>query len=64
MTDMATLFATDPLRLTLEDRTAIISFFRENRGKYLASGKGTKTKAEPGAPKAAVTKLDLGDLDI
>jgi hypothetical protein len=57
---MATLFATDPLKLTLDDRTAIIIFCRENRTKYLASGKGTKTKAEAGP----ITKLDLGDLDI
>lgn len=60
MSDIADLFATDPLKLTLEDRSAIIAYYRENREKFLTSGKGTKSPK----PDRPTTKFSLDDLEL
>jgi hypothetical protein len=59
------LFARDPLKLTKEDRRAIIAKFREDRAKFVANGMKKPTKAQEKAAasaKAPSLDLDLGDL--
>lgn len=58
--DISVLFATDPLKLTKEDRKPIIEYFRANREKYLATNSGTPA---PKAPKQKSTG-PLPDIDL
>jgi len=64
MSDIARLFAEDPLKLTKEDRAAIIARYREARAQFnlgvKSAGSTKKVKAE--TPK--ITNLDdiLGDI--
>lgn len=58
--DISLLFATDPLKLTREDRAPIIAYFRENRLKYLAGEK--QVRATP-APKQK-SKGPLPDIEL
>ncbi len=74
MSDIALLFATDPLKLTRDDLTQIVAKFRENRALYISAGKSAaKATAEPKTPatpeakakaKAAAITLSLGDLGL
>lgn len=65
-TDVAQLFARDPLKHTDEDITAIIERFRAARSQFnnpTATPAKAKAKAEkPLDPKLAGLDLDLGDL--
>jgi len=65
MTDIARLFAEDPLSLTKENIDEIIAYYREARKNFnngeKAAGSTKKMKAEAG-PKAKVEKLDLDKL--
>lgn len=65
MTDIARLFAEDPLSLTRENIDEIISYYREARKNFnngeKAAGSTKKLKAA-GEPKAKVEKLDLDKL--
>ncbi len=63
MSEIADLFAADPLSLTKEDRAKIIAHQRANRAAYVAVGKVPKAAAEPKVkgPKLA---LDLGMLKL
>lgn len=55
--DISALFAQDPLHLTKTDRTAIITYFRENREKFLSGVKVEK------APKLK-SSGPLPDIDL
>lgn len=49
MSDIAELFARDPLKLTREDLTTIVAKFRESRGQFTLGNKmagSTKPKTE------------------
>lgn len=63
MSDIAALFAKDPLQLTKENIGEIVSYYRERRAQFnlgdKTAGNTKKMKAEAG-PK--ITKLDLTDL--
>lgn len=63
MTDIAQLFARDPLRHSDDDIRAIVQHFRETRVNFNLTG-----KAAPKEAKAAVELkregLDLGSLDL
>ena len=66
--DIATLFATDPLKLTKDDITAVIAYFRTNREKYLNQNvravkptAAAKVKQSSKGPLPDID-LDLGDL--
>lgn len=63
MSDISELFAKDPLSLTREDRTSIITYYRENRQRFITGQKVLKAEKAPKA-KAAAIDIDLGDLDI
>ena len=56
------LFAKDPLKLTREERTSMVEFYRKNRALYVQTGKGSK----PSVPKKPVPEggLSLSDLDL
>lgn len=66
----AELFAKDPLSLTKSDITEIISYYRANREKFIASGQsgvrgGTKPVTKPVKSKSGpLPDLDLGDLKL
>lgn len=66
--DMATLFCTDPLRLTHDNITEIITHMRAARHLFNTGApkkKGTpKLTAKEAATKKLGLKLDLGDLKI
>lgn len=60
--DISILFATDPLRLTREDRREkMIPYFRDNREKYLSGGKAERA---PKAEKKNVPDISLDDLEL
>lgn len=65
MTDIAELFARDPLKLTKDDIEKIVTYYRSCRAQFnlgnLQAG-SAKPKKEP---KAAAPGLDLGlELDL
>lgn len=63
MTDIAELFARDPLKLTKADLTAIVTRFRESRGQFTLGNKmagSTKPKTEKQKATADIAaKLNL-----
>ncbi len=67
-TDIATLFARDPLRHTDEDITRIIEKFRENRSTFISTGKAPPKVSGPvklTAKETEVKKLGLNlDIDL
>lgn len=69
-TDIAKLFADDPLHLTNANLDAIIAKMRESRGQFaLGNMKAGSTKGPTGKTKQALdalagVKLDLGGLDL
>lgn len=68
MSDINELFSRDPLQLTDDDITKIISYYRENRRLFNSNPVGTdkpKAKAAPkvSAKQKAALSLDL-DLDL
>lgn len=60
MSDMADLFARDPLSLTETDITEVVELFRKSRELYISAAVRTKSAAV----KRPVTTLNLGDLDL
>lgn len=65
MTDIARLFAEDPLSLTKEGIDEIITYYRTARANFNAGEKSagsTKKLKEASAPGAKVTTLDLDKL--
>lgn len=68
MSDIATLFATDPLKLSEADLETIIKKFRENRALYVQAGKGsprvTEAKADKAEGKAKAKAISLDDLGL
>ncbi len=65
MTDIARLFAEDPLSLTRENIDEIIAYYRTARANFNNGEKAagsTKKLKEASAPGAKVTKLDLDKL--
>ena len=63
MTDLATLFAMNPLDLTREDLTAVVTKFRESRGQFTLGSK-TAGSTKPPTAKQAQTNDLLKKLDI
>ena len=65
MSDLAALFARDPMKLTKEDVRSIISIYRDKRKQFNLGGT-LAGKVKPASPKAnalaAAVKSD--DLDI
>ena len=58
MSELSELFDRDPLKLTREDRSKIISKMREDRAKFMLGQKVPREKkTNPG-------KIDLGSLDL
>lgn len=55
MSEISEIFDKDPLKLTKDDRRAIIEKFREDRTRFLLGQK---------APKANKPVLNLDDLDV
>lgn len=65
MTDIARLFAEDPLNLTKENIDEIIGYYRTARANFNVGEKAagsTKRMKEASAPGAKVTSLDLDKL--
>lgn len=65
MTDIAKLFAEDPLSLTRENIDDIIGYYRTARANFNTGEKAagsTKKLKEASAPGAKVTTLDLDKL--
>lgn len=60
MSDIGELMATDPLKLTKESRREIITYFRDNRVKFLVAGKAPRAAKKP-VPEGG---LSLDDLDL
>ena len=63
MSEISDLMAKDPLSMTREDITTIIQKYRDDREKFMVSGKATRTpkaKADPEVLKG----LSLDDLDL
>lgn len=63
MSDIATLFARDPLKMSDEDFSAIIQKFRESRTAF-AAAPTPKAPTKPASGKKLALDLDLGDLGI
>lgn len=67
-TDIAELFARDPLNLSEIDLDRLIAKFREMRGQYvLGNAMAGSTKPKTAKQKQVMdlaSKLDLGDLEI
>lgn len=61
---LADLFATDPLKLTRENRAVIIAKFRENRQSFMLGQKSEKAAKPKAATKSKITGLSLDDLDV
>lgn len=65
-TDIATLFATDPLKLSDQDIGRMVDKLREMRGQYvLGNAMAGSTKPKTEKQKATLdlaSKLDLGDI--
>ena len=60
-TSLSELFATDPLKLTVEDRTRIIAHYRENRERYVNAATAPKAaKAKKSVPEGGISLADLG----
>lgn len=65
MSDIARLFAEDPLNLTRENIDDIIAYYRTARANFNNGEKAagsTKKLKEASAPQARVTSLDLDKL--
>lgn len=65
MTDIARLFAEDPLNLTKDNIDEIIAYYRTARNNFNLGEKAagsTKKMKEASAPGAKVTTLDLDKL--
>jgi hypothetical protein len=65
MTDIARLFAEDPLNLTKDNIDEIIAYYRTARANFNTGEKAagsTKKMKEASAPGAKVTSLDLDKL--
>jgi hypothetical protein len=58
MTDIAELFARDPMELSKDDITAIVQEFRKNRGQYNLGAKSAGSTK----PKTEKQKKDLADI--
>lgn len=69
MTDLAELFARDPLTLTKENIDEVIEYFRGARVRYLegeksaGSPKKMKAEAKPKA-KGSMPAIDVGELEL
>lgn len=66
MSDMGELFSRDPLKLTKEDRTEIIKWFRDNRAAFMTGQKVAKATAKPAkkGASAGIPGLGLDELDL
>lgn len=63
MSEISDLMAKDPLNITKEDRTKIISFYRAGRQNFMNGIKAPK-EAKPKEPKGPVAPLSLDDLEL
>ena len=65
MSDIAKLFAEDPLKLTRADISEIITYYRGVRHQFIAGEKSagsTKKMAKAAEPGPKLTSLDLDEL--
>lgn len=63
MSDISTLFSTDPLSLTRADRALIIAEYREKRERYMLGQKTAKVIAKKAPKVKKAGELLLEDLD-
>lgn len=63
MTDMAEIFAKDPLQLTREDRTLLIEEYRKHRSQFNLGVKVTKAPKQATAPKGS-EQIDIDELSL
>lgn len=63
MSDMATLFATDPLKLTRDDLAEMVKEFRSSLHLFKTQGVAPKA-AKPAKPSKITSSLSLDDLGI
>jgi len=63
MSDIAELFAKDPLEYSKQDIDEIIAYNRSKRAQFKAGISPTASKAKPEV-KAVANKLDLGSLGL
>ncbi len=59
MTDLAELFARDPLSLTKEDVSSVVTEYRARRGQFTLGAMKAGKVAKPTKKAAAVSGLDL-----
>lgn len=66
MSDIGELFSRDPLKLTREDRAAIIAKYREARNQFVLGVKsaGNAKKIKGGEVKIKDLDIDLSDLGL
>ena len=64
MSDIAILFAKDPLKLTNDDLDKAIAAMREARHKFGAGDKTAGAAPKLTEKEKVAQKLDLGDLNI
>lgn len=65
MTDIAELFARDPMSLTKEDISAIVEEYRKMRGQFnLGNKMAGSTKPKTEKAKAAIDLAEILNLDI
>lgn len=64
MSDISTIFAKDPLSLTREDITAVITRYREARAQFVAGTKSAGATKKDAGPKLPKGNLSLEDLDM
>lgn len=64
MSDLATLFATDPLGLSDQDLNTIISKYREARKNFNLGEKSAGATKKVAAKQPKITDLDLGELGL
>lgn len=68
MSEIANIFAKDPLGLTQDDITATVKFYREQRANFIIAEKAglkagsTKLTAKQEEASKAAGSIDLGDL--
>lgn len=65
MSDLATLFARNPLELTREDLTTIVTTFRQSRHKFsLGNAKAGSTKPKTAKQKEIESIADAITIDL
>lgn len=64
MSELSELFARDPLKLTREERTQVITHMRANRAAYMQGQRTTSVEKASKKPAPEKGKLSLGDIEL